>query len=54
MDFSQFTILEEFENFILHNELSSDQISEVVDRMMALAFPEKLGFYCKCYWWSNT
>ncbi|KAJ7382814.1 hypothetical protein OS493_032775 [Desmophyllum pertusum] len=38
MSFNQFTVLEEFENFIRNNEFPSDQI---LDRMMALTLPDE-------------
>ncbi|KAJ7387938.1 hypothetical protein OS493_001290 [Desmophyllum pertusum] len=41
MSFNQFTTLEEFENYIWHNEIPSSQISEAVDRLMALSFPSQ-------------
>ena len=41
MAFNQFTTLE---NFIWHNEIPSDQISEAVDRMMTLTFPEEVRY----------
>ena len=44
MAFNQFTTLKEFENLIWHNEIPSDQISEAVDRMMTLTFPEEVRY----------
>ena len=39
MAFNKFTTLEEFENCIWRNEISSDQI---LDQMAAMTFPEEV------------